>query len=411
MPALTCRRCRTPLAPVFPGQTEHPLCSPTDTGWIPAPAWTQDELTAAEPIPPGLARHDPPGLALALELAAVGWHMFPLSAASKRPLANCPACTSHDPDGCPCLTAGRWCHGVRAATTDPRRLTSWWRAEPAAVPGVAAGPSGLVLIDLDAHGTPLPPDLATGLLPGIDLTAEPIPPSRWRNPARFRDGRDTLLLLAELRGGPHPWPPEPASQPVTVATPTDGRHLWYRAPKPGLHQANSDPKGRHGLGWQIDIKAGWSHGLAPGAIARTGRYRQLSSHPSAPGIMPAWLAREITRVCQPTPHPAQPQPPNGRPGREGAAYLTRVIDRGARQLAQITDGRKHALAALAYQVGGLLAWSGLGDADITDQLINAGTAAGLSPSDARSRVVRSLANGRAKPIVPQPVAGRTGPVA
>lgn len=57
----------------------------------------------------------PPGLALAVELAALGWHVFPLSPASKRPLANCPACTSHDPASCPCLTAGRWCHGVRAA--------------------------------------------------------------------------------------------------------------------------------------------------------------------------------------------------------------------------------------------------------------------------------------------------------
>ena len=29
---------------------------------------------------------------LALELAALGWHILPLSPASKRPLGNCPAC-------------------------------------------------------------------------------------------------------------------------------------------------------------------------------------------------------------------------------------------------------------------------------------------------------------------------------
>lgn len=394
MPTPTCRRCRTPLVPIFPGQLEHPLCSPTPTGWIPAPSWTQNELAQAGRVPPGLA--------LAHELAARGWHVFPLAAASKRPLANCPACTGHDPTGCPCLAAGRWCHGVRAATTDPARLTTWWQTEPAAVPGVAAGPSGLVLIDLDAHGTSLPTDLATRLLPGIDLAAEPIPPSRWRNPDRFRDGRDTLRLLAELRGGPSPWPPGPGHQPVTVATPSGGRHLWYHAPAPGLRQALSDPHGRHGLGWQIDIKAGWSYGLAPGATTRTGHYRVLSGHPSHPGTPPGWLAREITRVCQPT-HPTAPPlpaPRSERPGRDGAAYLSRVIDNGARQLATMTDGRRRALAALAYQAGGLLTWSGLTQTDITDRLTNAGTAAGLPPNVARSCVTRSLTNGLTRPITP-----------
>ena len=62
---------------------------------------------------------------LALKLATLGWHILPLSPASKRPLGNCPACRTqhgtagHLPDACPCLTDGGWCHGVRAATTDP----------------------------------------------------------------------------------------------------------------------------------------------------------------------------------------------------------------------------------------------------------------------------------------------------
>jgi len=74
------------------------------------------------------------------------------------------------------------------------------------VPGAAAGPSGLVLIDIDTHHDQLPPDLATGLLPGINLTHEPIPRGAWADPGRFRDGRDTLTLLARRRGGPRPWP-------------------------------------------------------------------------------------------------------------------------------------------------------------------------------------------------------------
>ena len=37
------------------------------------------------------------------------------------------------------------------------------------------------------------------------------------------DGRDTLTLLARLRGGPRPWPADSEHQPVTVATPSGRR--------------------------------------------------------------------------------------------------------------------------------------------------------------------------------------------
>ena len=247
---------------------------------------------------------------LALELAALGWHMLPLSAASKRPLINCPACRTprgapdHLPEACPCLAAGGWCHGVHAATTDPARITTWWRREPAAVPGVAAGPSGLVLVDIDAHRAPLPPRLATGLLPGIDLAAEPIPASRWNDPARFRDGRDTLTLLARLRGGPRPWPPGPEHQPVTVGTPSGGVHLWYQAPAGRLRQSLSDPQGRYGLAWQVDLKAGWSYGVAPGAVTPPASTSYAAAIPPAPAACPSgWPARSSAPPPRPRPGP------------------------------------------------------------------------------------------------------------
>ena len=215
---------------------------------------------------------------LALDLAALGWHILPLSPASKRPLGNCPACqTRHgaparQADTCSCLPSGGWCHGVRAATTDADRITTWWRREPKAVPGVAAGPSGLVLVDIDAHDGQHPPAIATGLLPGIDLAAEAIPRSAWDDPAAFRDGRDSLILLARLRGGRRPWPTGSEHQPVTAATPSGGTHLWYQAPADGLRQALADPHGRYGLAWQVDLKAGWSYGIAPGAATAVGTY-------------------------------------------------------------------------------------------------------------------------------------------
>jgi hypothetical protein len=344
---------------------------------------------------------------LALELAALGWHILPLSAANKRPLGNCPACRGqhgtpvHLAHDCPCLAAEGWCHGVRAATTDPARIATWWQREPAAVPGIATGPSGLVLVDIDAHHAQLPPRLATGLLPGIDLAAEPIPASEWNSQKRFRDGRDTLNLLARLRGGPRPWPAGPEHRPVTVTTPSGGVHLWYRAPADGLRQALSDPQGRYGLAWQVDIKAGWSYGIAPGTAITAGTYQIRGGDPAQPGRMPGWLAREVIRGTVAAPR--RPAAPTRRadPGGPGpAAYLSTVISRGAVQLAAMTDGRKRALSALAYHTGGLMAWSGVLREDVASQLIEAGITAGLRPGISARIVNRALTNGIAQPVTP-----------
>jgi hypothetical protein len=352
-----------------------------------------------------LALSDP--ARLALELAALGWHILPLSAASKRPLGNCPACRAqhgtagHRTYACPCLADDGWCHGVRAATTCPARITTWWQREPAAIPGVAAGPSGLVLVDIDAHGDELPSRLATGLLPGIDLAAEPIPTNVWNSPAQILDGRHTLALLARLRGGSRPWPSDPEHQPVIAATPSGGVHLWYQAPARGLRQALSDPQGRYGLAWQVDIKAGWSYGIAPGAATTAGTYRVRGGNPVRPGRMPAWLAHEVIRATMAPPSrpvvSRSPLPPGG-PG--PAAYLTTVISRGAAQLAAMTDGRQRTLSALAYQAGGLLAWSGLDHDAVASRLIDVGAACGLGAGRAARIVGRALANGTARPLIP-----------
>ncbi|WP_329258709.1 bifunctional DNA primase/polymerase [Actinoallomurus sp. NBC_01490] len=387
----TCRRCHTPLSPVYPGQREHPLCSPAPKGWIP---------------PDG--EHHRRTLQLALAHAARGWHVLPLSPDSKRPLGNCPACRDYDNgkpphriEDCPCIPAGAWCHGVRGATTAPATITNWWQNQPDAIPGIATGPSRLCLIDIDNHNAPFPAEPATALLPGIDLTAENLPEALWRDQSAFRDGRDSLRLLTRLRGGEHPWPTGSAYQPVTVNTPSGGRHLWYQAPAADLRQALAP----HGIAWQVDIKAGWSYGIAPGATTSKGTYRTTSGHLDAPGRMPDWLAREVIRVAGHAHRPRPPAQPRPRPHRETdlgpAAYLTTVINRGTARLVGLTDGRKRALAALAYQAGGLLDWSGLPHDQVTEQLTTAGTTAGLTHTTAARIVRRSLARGLDEPL-PEP---------
>jgi hypothetical protein len=348
-------------------------------------------------------------LSLALELADRGWSVLPLSPTSKRPLPNCYVCRDHDIDVCRCAAAGRWCHGVRAASANPDRLSAWWDRVPDAIVGLAAGPSGLLLIDIDNHAAPLPPNLATGLLPGINLNSEAMPSRLWNQPERYRDGRDTLRLLAALRGaGADTWPADPAHQPWAVTTPSAGRHLWYQAPAQNLHQALSDPAGRHGLGWQIDIKAGWSYGIAPGATTTAGRYRPDPSNPPTPGQLPGWLATEILRVAAPAtsrksaPAPSSATRPADVTGRE--RYLAAVIANGVKRLAGLTDGRKRALSALAYQAGGLLAWAETAEASIVDQLVVAGAASGLAHSQAARIVQRAVANGRSAPLTPRTTA-------
>ncbi len=344
----------------------------------------------------------PTPLDLALNFAAYGWHVFALSTDSKRPLANCAQCREqpgrpHPIETCPCLPAGAWCHGVRAATTDPERIRRWWTAAPRAAVAAAAGPSSLVLIDLDTHADTPPDHPETELLPGIDLRTEPAA-AGWQH-AHYRDGRDALCLLARIRGGSHPWPADPEHRPVAVDTPSGGRHLWYRAPDLKLHQAVS-PKG---LAWQVDVKAGWSYGLAPATRTAAGTYLHRSGSLAAPGNMPAWLAREVIRVCGPKPQPAATptrHTPHGTPGNGPAGYLRTVLERGADDLAHLKDGRKTALAALAYKAGGYLDYSGLTETEVLDTLAAAGTASGLTHREAERTARRSLENGRKRPLTP-----------
>ena len=239
---------------------------------------------------------------LALGLAALGWHILPLSPVSKRPLANCPACRpqhgipAHLAHACPCLAAGGWCHGVRAATTDPGRITTWWQREPRAVPGVAAGP---LRAGPGRHRRPRRPAPAHAWPPACcPASTSPPNPSRAM-PGTTRAGSATAATPSPCWPGsaaaPDPWPAGPEHQPVTAATPSGGVHLWYQAPAPNLRQALADPAGRYGLAWQIDLKAGWSYGIAPGAATTAGTYPIRGGDPAQ--------ARPHAQLARPRGHP------------------------------------------------------------------------------------------------------------
>lgn len=67
----------------------------------------------------------------ALACAARGWPVFPCKPGSKEPATR---------------------HGFHDATTDPGKITWWWRKEPDANLAIATGAPGPDVLDVDQHG-------------------------------------------------------------------------------------------------------------------------------------------------------------------------------------------------------------------------------------------------------------------
>ena len=113
---------------------------------------------------------DNANLTAALALAAAGVKIFP-AGADKRPLFK------------------RW---QEIATTDHDIISDWWRGVPYALPAIACGVNGLLVIDLDRH-------------------------------ANGSDGVSAFNALVAQHGGLPPDVP-------MVKTPNNGLHLYFRQP-------------------------------------------------------------------------------------------------------------------------------------------------------------------------------------
>ncbi|GAB1332676.1 bifunctional DNA primase/polymerase [Streptomyces sennicomposti] len=347
-----------------------------------------ERTAAGGPVPPR---------SVARWCAAQGWPVHPLAPGRKTPAANCPECRArrHAPADCPCLPAGRPCHGFHAATTDPGRIDEWWTATPSAGVGVACGPAGLVVIDIDAHAAEVP-DRAR-LLPGI-----PIP--EQVSLAGLASGFDTLALLAAYRGRPDPAADEDT---LRVRTPSGGLHVWYRTPDPDTRLRCSTGSGsRAALAWQVDVRADGGYIVAPTTRTAQGVYRPVGPT-RVPAPLPDWLRDELVR----TGHlvaPAPSAPPEGpltasaegaahggasgapdgtahrratrsghvpsarRAPRTGAAH--RILDPLIAQVARCAEAREgtaftEKLNRAAYTAGGLIAAGHLDHAVVRDRLV------------------------------------------
>lgn len=354
-----------------------------------------------------LARTETPGAGspgrasprhIARECAEQGWYVHPLAPGLKIPPANCSRCRetisgqpnpdyiTHKPEECRCITAGRYCHGVRAATTDADLIEQWWSENPHFGVGIAAGPSNLLVVDLDLHQTTSPdPDK---LLPGLPLPAD-------LDPATVRNGEDVLALLCRLRRAPllTADPPETYS----VRTPSGGLHLWYRVSDGG--QWRMDSRGR--LGWQIDIRADRSYAVAPGTRTRTGVYTPLGAC-RTPAPLPRWLAHDLARV-------GLKRRPQTRTGRRlpvalpksagGRGYVASAVRTELEAVASCRAGRNDQINRSAYSLGQFVG-AGLLDRDEVHQaLTEAAQRAGVDPDErkAQDTISRALEAGARQP--------------
>lgn len=303
----------------------------------------------------------------ALAAAARGWHVFPL-----RPQGKPPAL--HGQRACP--STGPCQHGHQGweqrATTDAERIRAAW-SHAAYNVGLATGPSGLCVLDLDT------------LKPGESAAEAPEP---WRQ-AGASCGEDVLILLADHAAE------SPLADTFTVATPSGGLHLYYRAPA-GVELRNTGGEAGHGLGWKVDTRAGGGYVVAPGSITPTGTYRVVLDVDPAP--LPDWLAERLT----PAPLPPAPVVPI----RTGYGRRSRYLEAAVRaESAKVTDAakgqRNAALYGAALALGQLVAGGSLTDEEVTATLLQA--AAGhlavcaYSEHQARQTIASGLHAGANRP--------------
>ncbi|GAA2241499.1 bifunctional DNA primase/polymerase [Promicromonospora sukumoe] len=267
-------------------------------------------------------------LATALEYAARGWAVFPLTPGSKRPATpRHPAaeCDHTDP----------WCRREHTgweqrATTDPDRITRAWTARPYGI-GIACGPSGLLVIDTD---TPKPG-------------------------AATAPGEDTLAALTAAHGRteglPATW---------TTRTPSGGVHRYYTTAH--LPTPLGNTAGR--LGALIDTRGQGGYVVAPPTTTDAGRYEVTAQIEATP--LPAWLVQRLT------PRPVEPSGVRElRPVTDRSAYLRAVLAKEAEHVREAPEGgRNHALFLAARCLGEFVAGGSLSEGEAAGVLLDACTA-------------------------------------
>jgi hypothetical protein len=276
------------------------------------------------------ARADPVLLRSALALAARGWLVFPCIPGGKRPALR-----------------ENW---QNLATASPDQVRAWWAKAPYNI-GIACGPSGLVVIDLDIPHWEQPGEL----------------------PASTVNGTDALAALCDQHGQPCPLPT------YAVDTPSGGCHLYYAAPDGRVRNS----AGR--LGPLIDVRA--DGGYVIGAGSRAGERAYTARDERTPVPLPAWICDVLGSNPLPATATAPRIPvPRGTPG---AAYAMAALRDETRLVATARPGtRNDTLNRAAFSLGQLAAGGLLPPLAVVSALASAAERAGL-PTDEVRRTIRS----------------------
>jgi len=167
-------------------------------------------------------------LEIALPCLARGWWVFPLQPRSKLPFKGS--------------------RGFKDATLDRAQVEAWGRAAPDANCGIATGPSGLVVLDLDGP-----------------------------------EGQALLRKLSETRKDLEKCGTfVPRTLTVKTGRP-GGFHLYYAAPSTGSGVPSSQVKGEH-----LDVRGSTGYVLAPGCVHENGTiYTIVVDSPVV--AVPAWV--------------------------------------------------------------------------------------------------------------------------
>ncbi|WP_424861611.1 bifunctional DNA primase/polymerase [Streptomyces sp. MMS24-I29] len=275
----------------------------------------------------------------ALDAAERGWHVFPLRPGTKRPALHGEAAC---PRTGPCATEHvKW---EDRATTDPDRIRAAWATGPFNI-GVATGPSGLVVVDLDL----------------------PKPNSSKGTPC----GVTTFKALCERAG---------QTVPTTYRTRTasGGHHLYFATP-PDARLTNTAGL----LGPLIDTRAWGGYVVAPGSTVNGRTYEVIDPVPVAP--LPSWLLDVLTPESRPAP-PVRVSAP-----RNGGRVADVALQRETAAVAGAAEGDRNAqLLRSARAVGRFVAWGDLPRHLVEEAFQGAGEAAGLPAAECRATIRSAL---------------------
>ncbi|WP_217215452.1 bifunctional DNA primase/polymerase [Streptomyces sp. AC550_RSS872] len=277
-------------------------------------------------------------LSAALLCGERGWPVIPLVAGAKRP-------AGHPERACP--RTGRCSAGHRTpeqrATTDPNLIHAAWAHRPYNV-GIATGPAGLLVIDLD------------------------VPKAEEQEGAP--DGATSFKALCERTGEPHPYT-------YQVRTPSGGRHLYFTAPA-GVRLKCSVKR----LGPRIDTRAWGGYVVAAGSTTGQGAYEVAEAAPVAP--LPAWLAALLAEPTQPV------RPPALTPVRDGTKAARTALERECAVVAAATeggpDGRNATLHKSTCKVARFVAWGHIPRHAVEEAIQAAGESTGLPAAECRTTI-------------------------